>query len=205
MKNTKNTISQLKAEIKQLRHLINTQSKEISQLSSLSDYDFLTGIYNRHGFMREAEKFFKEFTDSKKRKERRAIFFKNFSIIFIDLDNLKIINDEYGHDAGDKAIKSSSDIFTNTVRNFDLVSRWGGDEFVVGLLGAGEKEALRIANKIRLKLKSIKIGNFNMSASFGVISADKNKNADILELIEMADKAMYEAKKNKGKDFVVAY
>lgn len=205
MKNTKNTISQLKAEIKQLRHLINTQSKEISQLSSLSDYDFLTGIYNRHGFMREAEKFFKEFEDSKKRKERRTIFFKNFSIIFIDLDNLKIINDEYGHDAGDKAIKTSSDIFNNIVRNFDLVSRWGGDEFVIGLLGAEEKEALKIANKIRLKLKSIKIGNFNMSASFGVISADKNKNADILGLIEMADKAMYEAKKNKGKDFVVAY
>lgn len=201
----KNTISQLKAEIKQLRHLIDTQSKEISQLSSLSDYDFLTGIYNRHGFMKEAEKFFKEFKNSKKRAERRAIFFKNFSIIFIDLDNLKIINDEYGHDAGDRAIKSSADIFKNTVRNFDLVSRWGGDEFIVGLLGAQEKEALQIANKIRLKLKSIKIGNFNMSASFGVISTAKNKNANIMELIEMADKAMYGAKKNKGKDFVVAY
>lgn len=204
----KETIKKLKNEIRRLRHLINTQGSEISRLSSLADYDFLTGIYNRQGFFREAEKFFDEFKKAKKWKERRAISFKNFSIIFIDLDNLKVINDEYGHKAGDRVIKAAAEIFQNSIRDFDVAARWGGDEFIIGLVGAGKKEAGQVAEKLKKELHSIKINSFKLSASFGIISAvrgGEKKFLDLHRLIEKADLMMYEAKKKRGKDFIIAY
>lgn len=203
----KNTIKELKNEIKKLHHLVATQGKELNRFSSLIDYDFLTGLYNRHGFIKEAEKFFEELKNMGKGKEKRKLSFKNFSIVFIDLDNLKIINDEYGHKTGDKALKMAAAVFKNSLRDLDLAARWGGDEFVIGLVGASEKESLKIAQKLRKKLKLLKVNSFNLSASFGIVSAvkkDKIIGATIFDLIEKADMMMYEAKK-QGKDFIVAF
>lgn len=136
----KNTVKELKNEIKKLQHLVATQGKELNRSSSLVDYDFLTGLYNRHGFTKEAEKFFEELKKPAKIKERRKFFFKNFSIVFIDLDNLKIINDEYGHKAGDKALKMAATVFKKSLRDLDLAARWGGDEFIIGLLELMKKK-----------------------------------------------------------------
>lgn len=183
--------------------------REIEKLKALVDYDFLTGLYNRQGFTREAEKFLEEFKNRDKIKEKRKVSFKNFSLIFIDIDNLKLINDEYGHRAGDRALKNAANVFKNSIRDLDIVARWGGDEFVIGLVGANKNEALKIAEKIRRKLKSIKINSQNLSASFGVITAlsekPKKNIFNLYELIEKADMAMYDVKKNKGKDFVAVY
>src|SRR3989338_5818786 len=204
----KETLKKLKKEIKNFQHLVETQKKEISRLSSLVDYDFLTGLYNRQGFIREAEKFFDELRGEINRKERRKIAFKNFSVIFADLDNLKVINDEYGHKAGDEALKTAAQIFKNSIRHFDIIGRWGGDEFVIGLVCVGEKEALKVAKKMKGILKLTKINGFGLSASFGIITAINKQRENILnlyELIERADMAMYEAKKNKGKGLIIVH
>lgn len=204
----KENIKKLKKEIKILQRLIETQKKEINSISLMVDYDFLTGLYNRQGFIREAEKFFDELKDELKRKERRKVSFKNFSLIFADLDNLKVINDEYGHKAGDRALKAATQIFKNSVRHFDIIGRWGGDEFVIGLVGVDEKEALKVVKKTKKYMNSTKINGFRLSASFGIVAAINKSRENILslyELIERADMAMYEAKKSRGKGLIVVH
>ena len=80
------TVAKLKKEVYHLDNLITKKDKEISRLSFLVDYDFLTGLYNRQGFVREAEKFLEGLKNKGKMKEKRKISFKNFSLIFIDID-----------------------------------------------------------------------------------------------------------------------
>jgi len=205
-------IKELEREIKKLSDIINHKNKDIAKLQIVADYDFLTGLYNRRGFIVEAEKFISEAKHSDHEyKQKRRLNINNFSIIFIDLDNLKTINDVYGHKIGDKFIKVAADVFKNSLREFDIVSRWGGDEFIIGLVDANEDEALKVANKIKAKLSKAKISkvkkDHKFTASFGVISAKSKKRKNVIfnlyELIEKADMAMYDAKKNKGKNFII--
>jgi len=214
----------LEKKIKGLEKLVKIQEVKIRELSALSERDILTELYNRRGFVREAKKFLKEVKALNKIAEKRKISFKDFSVIFIDLDNFKLINNEYGHKFGDKALKAAAKIFRDSVRDLDIVARWGGDEFVIGLAGADEKSAYSIAKKLKNKVKAIKIKNIQLSASFGIVSYHhKNKNPryspgyskkhqtkekilnQLYQLIEKADLTMYEAKKRKGKGSVVVY
>ena len=220
----KETVFELKKRTKELEKLVKLQEIEIRELSALSERDILTELYNRRGFIREAEKFLKEVKALRSIPEKRKISFKDFSVVFIDLDNLKIINNEYGHKAGDKALKMAAEIFRNSVRDIDIVARWGGDEFVIGLAGTDEKTAFAIAEELKAKLKTLKIKSQRMSASFGIVSYHhKNKSPrlatgyskkhkakekvlnQLYQLIEKADMTMYEAKKGKGKDSIVVY
>ncbi len=189
----------MKNELKKLQRLVKIQQKEIERLSASVDYDFLTGLYNRQGFIRETKKFLDELAKARKLKENRKAFFGNFSLIFVDVDNLKTINDEYGHKAGDKALKLTAKILQDSMREYDIVARWGGDEFVIGLVGVGEGNALKIAKKLERKIKTTKIKGRPLSASFGVVSAinKKEKILNLYKLIEKADLAMYETKKKK--------
>lgn len=214
----------LENKIKALEKLVKIQETEIRELSALTERDILTELYNRRGFIREAEKFLKEVKALNKITEKRKISFKDFSVIFIDLDNFKLINNEYGHKFGDKALKTAAKIFKDSVRDLDIVARWGGDEFIIGLAGADEKSAYNIADKLKNKIKAIKIKNMELSASFGIVSYHhKNKSPryspgyskkhrtkekilnQLYQLIEKADMTMYEAKKRKGKGSVVVY
>ncbi|MEK7574148.1 MAG: GGDEF domain-containing protein [Patescibacteria group bacterium] len=218
------TIIKLKKRIKELEKLARSQETEIRELSALSDRDILTELYNRRGFVREAEKFLKEAGTLRKITEKRLISFKDFSVIFIDLDNFKIINNEYGHKAGDKALKMTAEILKYSVRDSDIVARWGGDEFVIGLAGADESRAFKTAEKLRKKLRTLKIDDKKLTASFGIVSyhqkgianrfspesSKKYENKEkilgqLYELIEKADMTMYEAKKKKGKSSIVIY
>lgn len=205
-------IKELEKEIKKLSNIINHKDKDIAKLQTAADYDFLTGLYNRRGFIVEAEKFISEAKHADyKYKQKRRLAINNFSIVFIDLDNLKTINDVYGHKIGDKFIKVAADVFKNSLREFDIVSRWGGDEFIIGLVDASEDEALKVANKVKSNLGKAKISkikkDYKFTASFGVISAKSKKRKDeifnLYELIEKADMAMYDAKKNRGKNFII--
>ena len=220
----KENISIFRKRIEELEKLTKLQEVEIKELSALSERDILTELYNRRGFIREAEKFLKEVRTLNKIAEKRKISFKDFSVIFIDLDNFKIINNEYGHKFGDKALKTAAKIFRDSVRDLDIVARWGGDEFIIGLAGADEKTAYNIADKLKNKVKSVKIKNMQLSASFGIVSYHhKNKSPryspgyskkhrtkerilnQLYQLIEKADMTMYEAKKKKGKGSVAIY
>ncbi|MBI4692024.1 MAG: GGDEF domain-containing protein [Candidatus Terrybacteria bacterium] len=201
-------IEKLKKEISRLK-------KEIGQLHGMIETDSLTGLYNRHGFIKRAEGFLKSIEwGEKHHKERRDIFYiKDFTIVFIDLDNFKFINDTFGHKAGDVVIKEIADVLKINTKEVDVLCRWGGDEFVLGLVGVGERTGAAIAERLRRKIAGHKFatgkGIARATASFGVASAlqcyKQTKSINLYRLIEEADEAMYEVKKKLGKNFVASY
>lgn len=181
-----------------MKETIAKLKKEIDRLSFLVDYDFLTGVYNRAGFLKEAKKFMEEFRKSSS-KENRKFAIKNFFIIFSDLNNLKSVNDLYGHKAGDAYIKACVKVFKNSLRKIDIIGRWGGDEFVIGLININRADAQKIVSKLKDKLSRTYAPNtgnkLQLSASFGVYPAFKS--SDINHLIHKADKKMYRDKREK--------
>lgn len=187
-------------EIKKLK-------KEIQKLKELAYKDELTGLYNRRGFKEEAEKFIKEVISFKKFPKRRKTFLlKNFSLVIFDIDNFKKLNDVYGHQAGDEALKILSKLILERVRDIDLVSRWGGEEIILGLVGADENDAYKIADDIREKISKTKFkwGRKNLSFTISGGAADFNRAKNFEELIRKVDEALYQAKK-EGKNRIIKY
>lgn len=180
---------------------------KVKQLKELAYKDELTGLYNRRGFKEESEKFLHEASVYRDQPERRdSVLIKTFSLVIFDIDDFKKINDTYGHDAGDRALKRLGGIMNERVRDIDLVSRWGGEEIVLGLVGASESEAFEVANDIREKIEEASIKTdgekFNFTVSGGVASL---RDADSFEeLFKAADEALYKAKET-GKNKIVKY
>lgn len=148
--------------------------------------DGMTGLYNRRYF----EEFIKKEAIRANRQNQK------FTVIGIDLDYLKKINDVYGHNYGDIAIKSIAEVLKSSCRSIDIAARMGGEEFNVILPGVDSKGGLVFAERIRKTIESInleKIGN--ITASLGVATYMEHSD-DIDELLEIVDHAMYESKRN---------
>lgn len=177
---------------------------EIKRLNFLAYYDELTKVYNRRGFLENSNKIFKAVVYKRRELEKRIGYKIPLSIIFIDVDNFKKINDKYGHNIGDKVLMKVAKTLKSRLRDYDIIGRLGGEEFVIALIGCDLNSAQKIAEDLRQKIEKIKIktkkGIFNITASFGVVTYDNEKN--LQELINKADKAMYKAKK-EGKNRVV--
>lgn len=181
--------------------------KQLKYFKKLSYFDELTGILNRRGFLKYSQKFFEEVKNYQKFPNRRKNFIiKNLSLAIFDIDYFKKINDEFGHQIGDKILKEVSSIIKNEIRWIDVFARWGGDEFVICFVGAKEKDALTIMNSLkektektefRIKNRIIKI---TLSAGVAELTTENSFN----ELFEKADKALYQAKQ-KGRNRVVNY
>lgn len=122
------------------------------------------------------------------------------SLLIIDLDNFKNINDTYGHIVGDKILKQLSNILKHNIRSTDIATRWGGDEFVITLPGASGKEAFNIGERIRRSIDShdffYKDTIFKVTVSIGVASV--GNKMDIDAFVDLADKALYKAKNTKN-------
>ncbi len=192
-----------KSEIKKLKD-------EINRLRKLIIKDELTGVLNRRGIKEKFETLFKETLYLQgKHKSKRKIEIENISVIFIDIDDFKKINDAFGHAAGDKVLKVAVEVFKKKIRGIDLLGRIGGEEFVVVLAGATENEAYEKAEEIRKHIQKRclipKNKNLKITLSIGVASLKKSKAKDVMGLISMADKAMYEAKTNRGKNNTVKH
>ncbi len=150
---------------------------------------------------------------------------KSFSIMFIDIDNFKHVNDAYGHDRGDRILREVSERIKGTVRIAprnetkvqitDRVFRWGGEEIVVVLQDTSLEKAKKIAERIRWKIEKDPISDLDITCSIGVanisdiyksgevlLSNEYDKKAIGMDLIQLADMAMYKAKRN-GKNRVV--
>ncbi|ABW18176.1 diguanylate cyclase [Alkaliphilus oremlandii] len=157
--------------------------------------DFLTGLYN----VREFEKVTNElFATIVQRKE-------NLSLLMIDIDFFKKVNDTFGHSSGDLVLKQLSTIITSSCRSFDIVSRQGGEEFTVILLGCDHKTALEIAERIRKNVEDHlfiidKNEEIKITVSIGVSSYPEVTN-DPHHLLHEADDALYFAKRN-GRNLV---
>lgn len=168
-----------------------------SKLREESLRDWLTDTYNRRGFIDLAKRVFAL-------SRRRG---SDISVVLFDMDNFKQINDSHGHDAGDKVLQTVAGILRERLRDSDIVARWGGEEFIVLLCDADEKNALQIAEELRLHLerKPLQLGVkavVDLSASFGV--AQRGGTDDTIDaVITRADTALYKAK-HAGKNRVVA-
>ncbi len=170
---------------------LNTMLRKLEELSAI---DPLTGLKNRRYF---AENFHDECARSLRRQE-------SMSILFLDLDHFKQVNDIHGHYFGDLALKATSNCLKEQCRPYDTVVRWGGEEFVILLRATDEGMAFHFAERIRL---AIQRGfdpalPFDLTISIGLAQYQDN---DTLEcLIERADKALYHAKQT-GRNKVVLW
>ncbi len=154
--------------------------------------DPLTELFNRRFY-----------EDAITREASRALRLNQpFSLISLDLDDLKQINDTYGHSAGDKAIETIARAIFENARSVDIASRIGGEEFTIILPGIDSKGAAAAAERIRTSIEAQEIeGVGQITASIGVATFIE-QTLDLDELMEMADMAMYNAKKN-GKNRVI--
>lgn len=173
-----------------IAHDITLFKRERDKLFEIATKDSLTSLYNRNFF----EETLKKTIESAKRGEV-------YSLIFIDMDNLKKINDNFGHLVGDDTIRAVSRAIQNSIRASDIGARWGGDEFVVLLKGNVESARI-VAERIQSNLRKINLnlGNYtiNPSVSIGITIIDGTK--DIEALIKEADQCAYLAKREgKGK------
>ncbi|HEX3251019.1 MAG TPA: diguanylate cyclase [Pyrinomonadaceae bacterium] len=155
--------------------------------------DHLTGLANRRRFERQLER-------EVARVER---FERPFTLLMVDIDNFKNLNDNFGHDAGDDAIRRLSKVLREGTRGIDLAARIGGEEFAVLLVETTKDGGFEVAERLRTAIKLLEIPRAGgITASFGVAEcpSDAQTAADILKA---ADVALYEAKRN-GRDQVVA-
>lgn len=183
---------------------LNKLKSEIVRLRQLASKDPLTGLYNRRGFLEEGGKVFRVVLEAKKYQGRRKNYLvNNLSLVFLDLDDFKKINDTFGHLVGDAILKSVARLLEGALRSIDLIGRWGGEEMVIMLVGAASQDALRTAENLREKISThtFKFRNkkIQLTGSFGVAEM---QGGDLEKLVEKADKAMYGAKK-MGKNKVV--
>ena len=174
--------------------LLTRSRKKIVKLSQIDD---LTGIYNRRGL----EKAFKRLHNY-----RLANPPVGFSILLMDLDKFKSINDRFGHDVGDLALKALADQTRKMIRSKDVFGRFGGEEFLVLLPETTSEEARILAERIRKGIASAAIElpgqgeAISVTVSIGCATSDGSSDVD--PVLKAADKAMYQAKAN-GRNRVV--
>lgn len=134
--------------------------------------------------------------------ERARRYDLPLSLITVDLDDLKRINDEGGHTAGNDAIATVARILKNAVRKFETVARQGGDEFAVLLPNTSSREALTLAERLRVEVSRAEIGGRPLSVSLGVAAREKGDDTtDVRALVEASDHALYRAKR-RGRNRV---
>jgi diguanylate cyclase (GGDEF)-like protein/PAS domain S-box-containing protein len=169
-----------------------TERKRMEEgLRALAEYDELTGIFNRRRFQEEVERHVRE----------AKRFGDPLTLMLIDIDGFKRINDTYGHQTGDKALQVVAHALRDAVRETDLVGRLGGDEFVALLTRADPRGVDRVVEAFRrsLQLEDVAAGaSFGLEASVGVTTSDGATDT-FDSLLRRADQAMYEEKARKAR------
>lgn len=169
------------------QHLLRTM---IKKLDSMWIYDNLTGLYNRAGFNKYGGYVWRECMQ----KNTEAM------ILFMDLDGLKHVNDTYGHDEGDRFIKTVASILKRCKHHGEIVMRYGGDEFVVLVSDISEQCAGEYRARISEEIQSFNMNQnlpYQISASIGLYITKPERQSDLEEAIEEADRRMYEIKREK--------
>lgn len=164
------------------------------QLAYLATHDPLTGLANR----RSLEEAMQRVTA----RARRGI---PSALLFVDIDNFKVVNDTLGHAAGDKALVTLARLLQDELRTEDLMARLGGDEFALLLEGISIEEASVVAERLRLAVEQFCLTlddrRFNLSLSIGLVVIDGRQTS--LEILSQADAAIYRAKERGGNRVVL--
>ncbi len=159
-------------------------------LENISLTDDLTGLYNRKGFLALAA-------------HRVKLANRNrepFSIAFIDLDELKDINDSFGHLEGDRALCETANLLRDCFRESDIIARLGGDEFAIFIAEADEGQiAQRIQERLSERARNSPPRGYALALSIGIVVSDNSQEEEVESLLKRADGLMYEHKKGKSK------
>lgn len=169
--------------------------RHADELAELSETDALTNLLNARGF---ASRLRSEIKRSKRYSEP-------LSLLFLDLDGLKDINDRYGHRAGSDALREVAGVIRAELRESDTGARWGGDEFTIIAPNTTKAAAMLFAERIRSSIAR-HVSEWPMTASIGIAAVDWSEAdgaSDAQTLLRDADAAMYEAKR-RGKNAVAA-
>lgn len=168
--------------------------------------DPLTGLYNRRFLESRIDAEFAKLV--MERQSRKMDAYHELSVLMMDIDNFKHVNDTYGHQFGDDVIKNVSFCIRESVRKDDIAARYGGEEFCVVLIHTRKEEAIQIAEKIRKGVESKKFNYVNQITRFtisvGVASARMDNLLSSRAIIKAADEALYEAKRT-GKNRVCQF
>lgn len=187
-----NLISQKAYHTMKLEKILSKLSPEEQVfVSGLIDKDPLTGVYNRRKFDQDIG-LVVAMSDRMNR---------GTSLLFIDIDNFKSYNDQYGHQKGDQALRDVTKAIENSLRDYDQIHiyRYGGEEFVVIIPDIKPKESFKIGDRLRENVKEA----CGITISIG-ISHYREISDDLQGLVNSADKALYEAKR-RGRDRVVIF
>lgn len=181
-------LEEQKSEIEKLK-------AELKRAKEEANIDPLTGLKNRRSFERALTEFFRDYKK----------FGYPFSVIVLDLDNFKRINDTYGHMAGDRVLKEIGNILKNYLRAKDVPARTGGEEFAIILPGITKEEAMGVAERLRKVIANYTVDyegiKINPTASFGVAEVSPDIGS-AEEVLKKADENLYKAKR-AGKNMVV--
>jgi diguanylate cyclase (GGDEF)-like protein len=168
------------------------------KISQQAEIDLLTGLKNRRSVM----SFLQTAIDQTKLEN------SHLSVMMIDLDHFKTINDSYGHLAGDKCLKQVAQLIQQSVRNVsDLAGRFGGEEFIVVIKDIDARKATDIANNIRTSIEQTSVSidavlQLKLTATIGVCSLSGDQLTSIEHCVDLADQALYKGK-NQGRNRVV--
>ena len=164
-----------------------------TKLNNLASNDPLTGLPNRRTFSRQLEHFISL-------NDRHPL---KLSLVFIDVDDFKMINDAKGHDVGDNVLINIASILKSTIRQTDFIARWGGEEFIILLIDTQLQEAQLIAEQLRSNIEDNPYlhqqAKKEVTISLGVSQVNDNEEAD--SVFKRVDNALYQAKKH-GKNTV---
>lgn len=195
---------QINKELIQAKIHLEEMTRELEEknliLNNLANIDGLTGIYNH--------RFFQNALDQEISRATRHESY--LSLLLIDIDHFKVINDTYGHQAGDFVLIEFAKVLMKNIRKYDILARYGGEEFAVILPKTTEQDALSVGEKLRLEIEqttfSGESGDHRITASFGQAYANPSTDEKFSKniFINQADEALYEAKE-KGRNLVIAY
>ncbi|MBN2894407.1 MAG: diguanylate cyclase [Campylobacterales bacterium] len=173
-----------------VNHLLEMLRFKQEQLATQAHSDTLTALLNRRGLL--------------ERVTGKNPFNSGYSLIVIDIDHFKKINDAFGHDMGDRVLRLVSDTLKEHIRQSDLLARWGGEEFLIVASGTRIADCEALAEKLRLRIAALAIETVGtVTCSFGV-SSPKNPNVTFEQLFKQADSALYQAK-TLGRNRVCSY
>ena len=203
-------LQELQVRFRAGRRILDLQSELITTREALRDqatHDFLTGIWNRRAILDLLEREW-----PRARREGQAM-----GIIMVDLDHFKRINDLHGHPAGGAVLSEAANRMRTLIRPYDGLGRYGGEEFLIVLVGCGTAETARVAERLQSSLETrpftIPGGKISVTGSFGLFVddphtsettqfAETHETDDVHMLLKIADDALYQAK-HQGRNQVI--
>ena len=176
-------------------YMLGKYTEKIEQLAFL---DNLTGLYNRHYLIKKLN----ELMDLHKRYQEK------FSLMMLDLDHFKKVNDSYGHAVGDKTLTSAAKCIMNVIRDTDFGSRYGGEEFIIICPHTSVKDCYEVAERIRIAINSLNSECLGFpgpqTISAGIYELSSDQEVSLMQILHNVDQALYQAK-NTGRNKVVIY